>query len=240
MIVIPAIDLRGGKCVRLVQGDFTRSTVYGDDPAAMAARWESEGAEWLHVVDLDGAVTGRPMQLDVVRSIVARVKIPVEVGGGLRTLEDVRTVFGAGVGRVVVGTVALESPDLLRRACREFPGRVYVALDARHGKVAVRGWAETTNVDVLEAASRCEGCGAAGLLFTDISRDGTERGVNVEATAELARAVSVPVIASGGVATLEDIHALKTIEEHGVAAVIVGRALYTGGLLLRTAIAAAR
>ncbi len=239
MIVIPAIDLRGGKCVRLVQGDFGRSTVYGDDPAAMAERWERDGGKWLHVVDLDGAVAGRPVQLDVVRSIVGRVKIPVEYGGGLRTLEDARKAFAVGVERLILGTVALEAPDLLAAACREFPGRVYVALDARDGKVAVRGWTETSAVDPLAAASRCEAVGAAGFLFTDISRDGTQRGVNLEATARLARAASVPVVASGGVASLEDIRALKTIEDLGVTAVIVGRALYTGALTLGGAIAAA-
>lgn len=240
MIVIPAIDLRGGKCVRLVQGDFRKATVYGDDPAAMAERWEHEGGEWLHVIDLDGAVAGRPVQLEAVRSITARVKIPVEFGGGIRTLEDVRTIFATGVKRLILGTVALESPDLLRVACREFPGKIYVALDARDGKVAVRGWTESSGVDVLDAASRCEARGAAGFLFTDISRDGTERGVNLDATARLARGSSIPVVASGGVASLADIRALKTIEDLGVTAVIVGRALYTGAVTLAGAIAAAR
>ncbi len=240
MIVIPAIDLKGGKCVRLFQGDLEQATIYGDDPAAMAARWEREGGEWLHVVDLDGAVEGAPAHLETLRSICARVQVPLEFGGGVRTLEDARAVFDAGATRLILGTVALESPALLGEVCDRYPGRIYVALDAREGKVAVRGWRETSGIAALDAASRCVKLGTAGFLFTDISRDGTGRGVNVEATAALADAVSVPVIASGGVASLDDLRALRAVESRGITAVIVGRAIYTGAVKLAEAIAAVR
>lgn len=239
MIVLPAIDLRGGRCVRLVEGDFARETVFGDDPAAMAARWESEGGRWLHVVDLDGAREGRPAQLDAVRRICERIAIPVELGGGLRSLDDVRRAVDAGVSRVILGTIALEAPEVLEQAARELPGRVYVALDAREGIVATRGWLESSGVPVARAAAECEARGAAGFLFTDISRDGTGRGVNADATAALARRVSVPVVASGGVASLDDLRRLREIEDAGVDSVIVGRALYTGAIRLADALAIA-
>lgn len=238
MIVIPAIDLRDGKCVRLVQGDFARETVYGDDPVAMAERWQRGGGQWLHVVDLDGARAGRLVQLDVVREIVQRLTIPVELGGGVRTLDDARAAFAAGIARLILGTVALESPDVLAAACREFPGKVFVALDARDGRVAVRGWTETSGVEVLEAARGCAARGAAGFLYTDISRDGTASGVDVEATARLAESVGLSVIASGGVASLDDVRRLRAVESRGVVAVIIGRALYTGAIDLSAAIEA--
>lgn len=239
MIVIPAIDLKGGKCVRLVRGDLAQATIYGDDPAAMAARWEEEGGRWLHVVDLDGAVGGKPTHLATLGAIAARISIPIEFGGGLRTIEGAREAFAAGATRLILGTAALESPEMLEALAGEFPGRVYVALDARAGRVATRGWTETTGVAVEDAARACEQRGAAGFLFTDISRDGTQQGVNVESTVALAEATRLPVIASGGVATLEDIHALRAVESSGIEAVIVGRALYTGAIRLADAIAAA-
>jgi phosphoribosylformimino-5-aminoimidazole carboxamide ribotide isomerase len=240
VIVIPAIDLKGGRCVRLFQGDLARETVYGDDPVAMAARWEAEGAEWLHLVDLDGAVAGAPAHLEALRAIAARLTIPIEFGGGVRTLEGARAVFGAGAARLILGTVALEAPDLLEQISGEFPGRVYVALDARAGRVATRGWTETTAVQAEDAAEACRARGAAGILFTDITRDGTGRGVNVAATAALAAAARLPVIASGGVASLEDVRAVRAAEASGIVATIIGRALYTGAVRLPEAIAAAR
>jgi phosphoribosylformimino-5-aminoimidazole carboxamide ribotide isomerase len=240
MIVIPAIDLRGGKCVRLAQGDYARETVFGDDPVAMAERWQSEGAEWLHVVDLDGARAGRPVELATVAEIARRLAIPVELGGGLRTLDDVAAAFDAGVERVILGTVAVEAPDVLAAATRAHAGRVWVALDARDGRVAVRGWTDTSGLEVAEAARRCEDAGAAGFLHTDVSRDGTGRGVNVEATAALAESASVPVIASGGVATVDDVRRLLAVESKGIVGVVVGRALYTGAVDLAEAIAVAR
>ncbi|MET0153987.1 MAG: 1-(5-phosphoribosyl)-5-[(5-phosphoribosylamino)methylideneamino]imidazole-4-carboxamide isomerase, partial [Candidatus Binatia bacterium] len=209
MIVIPAIDLKEGRCVRLFQGDLARETVYGDDPVAMAARWQAEGGEWLHVVDLDGAVAGAPVHLETLRAIAARLTIPIEFGGGVRTLEGARAVFAAGAARLILGTVALEAPDLLEQITREFPGQVYVALDARAGRVATRGWTETTAVRVEDAAAACRARGAAGILFTDIARDGTGQGVNVASTAALAVAAQMPVIASGGVASLDDVRALR-------------------------------
>ncbi len=240
MIVIPAIDLKGGRCVRLFQGDLARETVYGDDPVAMAARWQAEGGQWLHLVDLDGAVGGAPVHLETLRAIAARLAIPIEFGGGVRTLEAARAVFAAGAARLILGTVALEAPDLLERITGKFPGRIYVALDARDGLVATRGWTETTAVRAEDAAAACRARGAAGFLFTDIARDGTGQGVNVSATAALAAAVQMPVIASGGVASLDDLRALRAAESSGIAATIIGRALYTGTVRLSEAIAAAR
>jgi phosphoribosylformimino-5-aminoimidazole carboxamide ribotide isomerase len=240
LIVIPAIDLKGGRCVRLFQGDLARETVYGDDPVAMAARWEAEGGEWLHLVDLDGAVAGAPAHLEKLRAIAARLTIPIEFGGGVRTLDGARAVFAAGAARLILGTVALEAPDLLEEITGAFPGRVYVALDARGGRVATRGWTETTAVRVEDAAAACRARGAAGILFTDIARDGTGQGVNVAATAALAVAARIPVIASGGVASLEDVRALRAAAPSGIVATIVGRALYTGAVRLSEAIAAAR
>jgi len=240
VIVIPAIDLKGGKCVRLFQGDLAQATVYGDDPVAMAERWQAEGAEWLHLVDLDGAVAGTPAHLETLREVATKLTVPVEFGGGIRTLAAARTAFSAGAARVILGTAALEAPDLLTAIAAEFPERVYVALDARDGRVATRAWTETTDVAVVDAARDCERRGAAGFLFTDIARDGTQRGVNVKATAALAEAVGLPVIASGGVASLDDVRAVKEVEPRGVSAVIIGRALYTGAIRLQEAIEVAR
>ena len=239
MIVIPAIDLKGGRCVRLVQGDLARETVYGEDPVAMARRWEGEGAARLHLVDLDGAVVGKPAHLAVLRAIASALSIPVQFGGGVRTRDDARAVFEAGAERLILGTVALEAPDLVADVAREFAGRVYVAIDARDGRVATRGWTETSGVEAVAAARRCKTRGAAGVLFTDIARDGTGDGVNVAATVALAEAAQLPVIASGGVASTSDVRALHAVAERGIEAVIIGRALYTGAVKLGEAIALA-
>jgi phosphoribosylformimino-5-aminoimidazole carboxamide ribotide isomerase len=237
MTIYPAIDLRGGRCVRLMQGAFDRETVYGDDPVAVARRWEAEGAAWLHVVDLDGARAGRPVQQDIVRAICAAVHIPVQTGGGLRDGEAVAGALGAGAARVVLGTAALRDEAFARAACAAHPGRVAFGLDARGGRLRTAGWAEETSVGAVEAAARLASFGAAALIYTDIERDGTERGPDLAGTSAVARAAGVPVIASGGVGSLDDLRAVATLAVEGV---IIGRALYTGAVTLPDALAAAR
>ncbi len=239
MIVYPAIDLRGGRCVRLFQGEFERETVYDDDPVAVARRWQAAGARWLHVVDLDGAREGHPVQSELVAAICRAVDIPVQVGGGLRDAAAVDAVLAAGAARVVVGTVAVQHPRLCRKLCRTHPGRVAIGLDARGGKLAVAGWTEGTKIEATAAAARAAKQGAAAIIYTDIGRDGTEHGPDVEGTRALASAAGVPVIASGGVGSLDHLRAAAALAEAGVAGVIVGRALYTGAVRLAEAQAAA-
>jgi phosphoribosylformimino-5-aminoimidazole carboxamide ribotide isomerase len=236
--IIPAVDIRGGRCVRLRQGRFDAETVYGDDPAAMAERWASEGAERLHVVDLDGAVDGEPRNRAAVAAILKRVAIPVQVGGGVRSLPAIEDYVNAGAERVVLGTRAALDSAFLRQACERFPGRIVVAIDARDGRVAVRGWVEATDRSALDVAQEASQTGAAALLYTDIRRDGTQEGPNVDALAAIARATPTPVIASGGVATTAHVRALAGIS--GVEAAIVGQALYQGALSLREAMAAGK
>ena len=239
MLIIPAIDLKDGRCVRLYQGEMDQETIYFDDPVQAAKHWLEQGAELLHIVDLNGAVAGHPVHRDEVRKICNELKVPVELGGGLRTVEAIEEAFALGVQRAVIGTAAYEDPSFLQTVCRKFPRRIVVGIDAREGKVAVKGWKEGTAMDAVELAKRCEQDGASRIIYTDISRDGTSLGVNLEATSLLARAVKVPVIASGGVASLEDIRRLKTIEKDGVEGVIVGRALYAGAFTLKDALAVA-
>jgi phosphoribosylformimino-5-aminoimidazole carboxamide ribotide isomerase len=236
MIIIPAVDLKNGKCVRLLQGRMDQETVFSDDPAAMALRWEREGAEMLHVVDLDGAIAKSPRNLAAIREIRGRLQIPIEVGGGIRTLDTIRRYVEMGVDKVVIGTEAIRNPDLVKAACEAFPGRVVIGIDAKNGRVAIEGWTETTGTLAVDLARRFEGCGVAAINFTDIQRDGMQTGVNLEATRQLAEALSIPVVASGGVSTLEDIRALLPLADAGVTGVIVGRALYAGSLDLPTAI----
>jgi phosphoribosylformimino-5-aminoimidazole carboxamide ribotide isomerase len=236
MLVLPAIDLKGGKCVRLLRGDMRAETVYGDDPLAIGRRWVDAGAQVLHVVDLDGAVSGAPANTDVIARLCACLPIPIEVGGGVRTVERAGTLLAAGADRVIFGTAALSQPEVVAEACRRFPSRVAVGIDARDGKVAVQGWTETSDADAVDVARRAREFGAAWIIYTDINRDGTQQGVNVEATRALAAAVDVPIIASGGVGSLADIEALLPCEATGVAGVIVGRALYTGAVDLAEAI----
>ena len=236
MIIIPAVDLKNGKCVRLLQGRMDQETVFSDDPAAMALRWEREGAEMLHVVDLDGAIAKSPRNLAAIREIRGRLQIPMEVGGGIRTLDTVRRYVEMGVDKVVIGTEAIRNPDLVKAACEAFPGRVVIGIDAKNGRVAIEGWTETTGTLAVDLARRFEGCGVAAINFTDIQRDGMQTGVNLEATRRLAEALSIPVVASGGVSTLEDIRALLPLADAGVTGVIVGRALYAGSLDLPAAI----
>jgi phosphoribosylformimino-5-aminoimidazole carboxamide ribotide isomerase len=240
VIVFPAIDLRGGRCVRLREGDFDRETVYGDDPVAMAARWADKGAEWLHVVDLDGARAGRPMQLAIVRAICEAAGVPVQVGGGVRSAADAAAVLGAGARRVVVGTMAIRDPDACAALCAAHPGRIAVGLDARDGRARVAGWLEDGAADPIALAPRVAAMGAACIVYTDIGRDGTERGPDLDGTRAVARAAGIAVIASGGVGTVDDVRAVAGLEPDGVAGVIVGRALYTGAVELGAALAASR
>jgi phosphoribosylformimino-5-aminoimidazole carboxamide ribotide isomerase len=235
MLIIPAIDIKDGRCVRLFQGDMDKETIYFDRPIDAARHWLKEGATFIHVVDLNGAVEGRPVHTREVEALCKETRLSVELGGGLRSTESVETALALGVSRVVVGTGAYDNQEFLRALCRHFPERIVVGIDARDGKVAVKGWTETTSMDAVELAKRCQDDGASRIIYTDISRDGTRAGLNVEETAKLARAVRIPVIASGGVATLDDIRSLVSLEKEGVEAVIVGRALYSGALTLSDA-----
>ena len=237
MIVIPAIDLKNGQCVRLEQGLMEKDTVYSDNPAAMARHWQDEGGELLHLVDLDGAFAGVPKNREAIQAIVAAVDIPTELGGGIRDLETIEAYLSLGIDRVILGTVAKENPALVGEACRRFPGRIVVGIDAKEGMVAVRGWAEVTEKKAIDLAREMEAFGVAAIIYTDIARDGMMQGPNLEATAALAEAISIPVIASGGVSCLEDIRNLLQIEASGVAGVITGKAIYTGSLNLREAVA---
>lgn len=239
LIVFPAIDLKSGQVVRLAEGDMARATVYGDDPAAQAALFADAGAEHLHVVDLDGAFAGESVNGEAVRAIVGRFPGHVQLGGGIRTPEAVAAWFDAGVSRVVIGTAALEKPDFVRDMARDYPGGIVVAVDAKGGYVATKGWAEVSTVEVVDLARRFEDAGVAALLFTDVGRDGLLRGCNLEATVDLARAVDIPVIASGGVKGIADIHVLALHARDGVEGVITGRALYDGRLDLAAALSVA-
>ena len=236
MILYPAIDLKDGQCVRLLRGEMSAATVFGDDPAAQAKSFAEAGCEWLHLVDLNGAFAGRPVNDEAVRAILAAVEVPVQLGGGIRDRATIEAWLEAGVARVILGTVAVEQPDLVREAARAHPGRIAVGLDARGGRVATRGWAEETEMEVSDLARAFEDAGIAALIYTDIDRDGAMAGPNVAATAALARAVSVPVIASGGVSSLEDLVALR--DAGPIAGAISGRALYDGALDLAEALTA--
>jgi len=239
MTVYPAIDLRGGRCVRLLQGAFERETVYGDDPVAVARGFEATGARWLHVVDLDGARAGRPVQHELVARICAAVHIPVQVGGGLRDRAAIDTALASGATRVVVGTTAAHDPDRCGEFFAAYPGRVVVGLDVRDDQVRVAGWIEAAPLDPLTLARRMAALGAAAIVFTDIARDGTQHGLNLEQTSAVARAAGIPVIASGGVGSLDDVRAVAARAADGVAGVIIGRALYTGAIRLADALEAA-
>lgn len=239
MIVFPAIDLKGGQVVRLAEGDMKRATVYGDNPAAQAALFVGAGAQHLHVVDLDGSFAGSAQNREAVESIVKAFPGHVQLGGGIRKREDVEGWFGAGVSRVVMGSAALKDPEFVKDMAREFEGGIVVAVDAKNGMVATEGWAEVSDVPVVDLARRFEDAGVAALLFTDIGRDGLLKGVNIDATVELARQVDIPVIASGGVKGLDDIHVLSLYAKEGIEGVITGRALYDGRLDLAAALAMA-
>jgi len=237
MIVIPAIDLKEGKCVRLEQGLMERDTVFCDNPAEQALEWQRQGAELLHIVDLDGAFAGEPKNRSAIEAIVAALEIPTQLGGGIRDLATIEAYLSLGIGRVILGTAAQRNPELVEEACRLFPGRVVVGIDAKNGMVAVQGWAEVTGVTAVELARKFEGFGVAAIIYTDISRDGMMQGPNIAATRELAESITIPVIASGGVSSLTDIENLMAIESSGVAGAITGKAIYTGAIRLADAVA---
>jgi len=246
VILFPAIDLKNGQCVRLEQGDMARATVFNLDPAAQARAFAAQGFEYLHVVDLDGAFAGKPVNAMAVEAMLKSVSMPVQLGGGIRDLQTVEAWLAKGITRVIIGTAAVRQPELVKRAAKAFPGRVAVALDAREGKVAVEGWAATSQIAALEIAKRFEDAGVATIIFTDIARDGLLKGLNLDATIDLAEQLSIPVIASGGFASIEDVKALLAPRASKLAGAIVGRALYDGRLdpaaaltLIRNARAAA-
>lgn len=238
MEVIPAIDLLEGRCVRLYQGDYDKAETFNEDPVAVAQQWVAQGATRLHLVDLDGAKKGTPVNRPAIAEIVRSTQVPVQVGGGLRDRQTVADVLALGVDRVILGTVAVEKPDLVEDLCKQFPGQIVVGIDARNGKVATRGWLETSEVLATDLAQQMAKLGAAAIIYTDIHRDGTLSGPNIEALREMAAAVDVPVIASGGVSSVTDLLSLLALEPQGVTGVIVGRALYTGDISLKEAIQA--
>jgi len=239
MIVIPAVDIKNGKCVRLRQGEKDRETVFSVDPAAMAKRWENEGAKLIHVVDLDGAFEKGPRNLPAIKTILSRVKADIQIGGGIRTEETIKMFLDIGVKRVVIGTEAHRNPGLVKKACRLYPGRIVVGIDARKGLVAIEGWTRTTDMKAVDLARIYEDCGVAAINFTDIYRDGMETGPNLEETRLLAESISIPVVASGGVSTIEDIKNLLSLESCGVVGVITGKAIYSGTLDFKEAVAIA-
>ena len=237
MILFPAIDLKDGQCVRLRQGEMAQATVFSDDPAAQAGAFEAQGFRYLHIVDLNGAFAGKPVNASAVEAILRAVQIPVQLGGGIRDLATIEAWLGQGIRRVILGTAAVRDPDLVRSACRRFPGGVAVGIDARGGKVAVQGWAETSELTAIELAHRFEDAGVSAIVYTDIDRDGVLTGLNLPATAELARSTSIPVIASGGLAGIDDVKALLQPQYAMLEGAIAGRALYDGRLDAKAALA---
>ena len=239
MIIFPAIDLRGGKCVRLFKGDFSRETIFSDNPSAVAVKWEEAGAKYLHVVDLDGALRGKSINRAAIRSILSAVHIPVELGGGIRSLDDIEEALSLGIQRVILGSAAVENPDLVKTAWEKFGERVIVAIDAQDGIVATQGWESSGGISAVTFAKQMAACGIKTAIYTDIARDGTLQGINLEATIELAKESGLKVIASGGVSSLDDIRQVKEHEADGLEGVIVGQAIYTGRIDLSRALAIA-
>lgn len=230
MIIYPAIDLKDGKCVRLHKGEMDAATIYNDDPAAQAMEWARSGFSWLHVVDLNGAIDGKPVNIDAVRGIIGACDLPVQLGGGIRSLKQIEHWLMEGINRVILGTVAVKNPDLVREACALFPDQIVVGIDARGNRVAVEGWVEESDMDVTELAAMFVDAGVASIIYTDINRDGTGQGLNMDNTIALAQSTPIPVIASGGVASLADVRAVRDASRHGVAGVIIGTALYDGSI----------
>ena len=240
MIVIPAVDIKNGKCVRLAQGRMDAETIFSNDPVAMALKWDEAGSEVIHVIDLDGAVKKHPRNFDSIIEIVKQVNAVVQVGGGIRTLDTIEMYLTNGVHRVIIGTEAIRNPGLVKDACRLFPDQIVVGIDARNGLVAIEGWTETTQTKAVDLAKMFENCGVAAINFTDIHRDGMQTGPNIAETKRLAQAVSIPVVASGGVSTLQDIRNLLLLEPFGVTGIITGKALYSGTLNLQEAISTSK
>ncbi|MGN1088113.1 MAG: 1-(5-phosphoribosyl)-5-[(5-phosphoribosylamino)methylideneamino]imidazole-4-carboxamide isomerase [Phascolarctobacterium sp.] len=240
MIIYPAIDIRGGRCVRLTEGRFDAETVFADDPAEMALKWAGMGAEFLHLVDLDGALAGEGKNVPVIERILQSVNIPVQLGGGIRNLETIEKLLALGVTRLILGSAAVNNPQLVEEACKKYPGHIAVGIDAKNGEVAIEGWGKGSGVAATELAKQMAAYGVETIIYTDISRDGMLSGVNVEVTAALARACGVPIIASGGVASIEDIRRVKAVEADGVQGCIIGKAIYTGAVDLKEALALAK
>ncbi|MCD6035029.1 MAG: hisA [Rickettsiales bacterium] len=236
MIIYPAIDLKDGQCVRLKKGDMAQVTVFHEDPAAQAKIFESQGFRWIHIVDLNGAFEGKPVNAAPVKRILENVSIPIQLGGGIRDIATISAWLEAGVSRVILGTIALRDPELVLRACEQFPGKIAVGIDARDGMVAVQGWAEVSDISVIALAQKFEKAGVAAIIYTDINRDGLLGGPDLAGTRALAEAISTPVIASGGVSSLADIEAIKALEPYGVEGVITGRALYDGRIDVQKAL----
>jgi len=236
MIIIPAVDIKNGRCVRLLQGRKDEETIFSNDPVEMAIKWDEEGAELIHVIDLDGAFEKSPQNLNSIKKIIKSVKADVQVGGGVRDKKIIKMFIDLGAKRVIIGTEAIKNPKLVKDACKEFPGRIVVGIDARNGMVAIEGWTETTNIKAVDLAKQFEDCGVAAINFTDIHRDGMQTGPNIKETMIIAENVSIPVVASGGVSTIEDIKKLIQLKKIGVTGIITGRALYNGNLNLKEAI----
>ncbi|MBW2311790.1 MAG: 1-(5-phosphoribosyl)-5-[(5-phosphoribosylamino)methylideneamino]imidazole-4-carboxamide isomerase [Deltaproteobacteria bacterium] len=233
MLIIPAVDIKGGKCVRLEQGAMDRETVFSEHPEQMALQWERKGAKKLHLVDLDGAVAGRPVNKKAIQGITERLSIPVELGGGIRSLDAIEEYIDLGIHEVIIGSAAYKDPDLVRAACERFPGRIVVGIDARDEHVAVQGWTESTNVSAVEMAKGFEGVGVTSLIYTDIARDGMKSGPNIESIKSFVRATSLPVIAAGGISSVKDIEELVGLQGDGLRGIIIGRALYDGIINLK-------
>ncbi len=240
MVIIPAIDIKDGKCVRLAQGDFSRATVYAENPLDMALAWEQKGAELIHIVDLDGSVAGLPRNASKIMEISRKVQAPIQVGGGIRNMETIAYYLAGGISSVILGTAALQDEQFVRTAGRDYPGKIILGIDALDGLVAVRGWTQKTEATAVDLAKRYENSGLKAIVYTDIKRDGMETGVNIEATSALAKEVSIPVIASGGVASIADIDKLLAVKDCSFYGVIIGRALYTGAISLEEAIKKSR